>query len=142
MISAVLQSCNRFYNSSVCYVCLFDLNSLRMIRRGTKQVFIYPYCYVLCILIMYVMFCVSCIIVLLCVLFVCKCVLYYCHRVFIQLQLTNIYHIVSYISFIIYYHIYHIILYIYIYIIISYKHVGIRSRLYLKVHLLVSSINY
>jgi hypothetical protein len=28
------------------------------------------------------------------VLFVCKCVLYYCHRVFTQLQLTNIsYHI-------------------------------------------------
>jgi hypothetical protein len=31
------------------------------------------------------------------VLFVCKCVLYYCHRVDTQLQLTNIsYHIISY----------------------------------------------
>ena len=29
-----------------------------------------------------------------CVMFVCKCVLYYCHRVVTQLQLTNIsYHI-------------------------------------------------
>ena len=28
------------------------------------------------------------------ILFVCKCVLYYCHRVATQLQLTNIYHII------------------------------------------------
>ena len=45
----------------------------------------------LCILIvMYVPFWVFCLIVLFCVLFVCKCVLYYCHQVSTPLQLTNI----------------------------------------------------
>ena len=39
---------------------------------------------------MYVMFCVFCFIVLFCVLFVCKRVLYYCNRMSTQLQLTNI----------------------------------------------------
>jgi len=45
----------------------------------------------LCIVIvMYVPFCIFCFIVLFCVLFVCKCVLYYCHRLSTKLQLINI----------------------------------------------------
>ena len=63
---------------------------------------------VICVLSLFVLFCCYCVVlllffvilllyVLLFALFVCKCVLYYCHRVFTQLQLTNIsYHIISY----------------------------------------------
>jgi len=39
---------------------------------------------------MYVLFCVFCFIVFLCVLFVCKSVMYYFHRVSTQLQQKNI----------------------------------------------------
>jgi len=40
--------------------------------------------------VMYVPFCIFCFIVLFCLLFLCKCLLYYCHRVSTQLLLTNI----------------------------------------------------
>jgi hypothetical protein len=51
----------------------------------------------LCILIvMYVVFCVFCCILLFCVLFVCDCVLFYCHRASTQLQLKYVsYHMTS-----------------------------------------------
>jgi len=49
---------------------------------------------------MYVPFWVFCFIVLFCVLFVCKCVLYCCHRVATHKQLTNIsYHIIYIVTY-------------------------------------------
>jgi hypothetical protein len=65
---------------------------------------IHFYCYFLCILIVMFMYyyCYVCsvlyiaFIVFFYVLFVCKCVMYYCHQVSTQLQLTNMsYHIIS-----------------------------------------------
>jgi len=49
------------------------------------------------LLVVIVLFYVLSVSVLFYVLFVCKCVLYYCHQLSTQLQLTNIsYHIISY----------------------------------------------
>ena len=49
----------------------------------------YFYCYVYVFLLL-CMFWVSCFFMLSCVLYVCNCVLHYCHSVSTQLQLTNI----------------------------------------------------
>jgi len=50
----------------------------------------YSFVSVSILIVMYVPFWIICFIVLLCVLFVCKCVPYYCHRVSTQSQLTNV----------------------------------------------------
>ena len=59
------------------------------------QIMYFVLLYLHILIIMYVLFCVFCFNVLFCVLFVCKCVLYYCYRVSTQLQLINIYHIIT-----------------------------------------------
>jgi hypothetical protein len=86
----------------------------------------------LCILIVtYVPFCIFCFIVLFCVLFVCKCVLYYCQRFSTQLQLTNVsYHII-------YRNIYHITSYLISYHFIDHitsYHIPCRIITYITSH--------
>jgi hypothetical protein len=83
-----------------------------------------------------VLFCVLFVsIVLFCVLFVCKCVLNYCHQVSTQLQLTNIYHIIYIITY--------LICHIIPYLILSY-HIEAAARCcsWCKVQELVSSSFY
>jgi hypothetical protein len=77
---------------SIFYHCVYGCMFCMPLLNFVNYVFL-SLC--LCILIvMYVLFCLLCFIVSLCVLFVFKSVLYYCHRVSTQLQLTNIsYHI-------------------------------------------------
>ena len=107
----------------------------------------YPYCYVY----VFLLFCIFCSIVSFCVLFVCKCVLYCCHLLSTQLQLTNIsYRIIPYhisyriISYNVSYHIYRIIYHIYhiyriIYRIISY-HIIYHTIPYIISHHIISYI--
>jgi len=91
-----------------------------------------------------VVLCIDCF-VSFCVLFVCICVLNYCHRVATQLQLNLSYHI----SYIISYHIisssssYHIISYIISYHIISYHIISYHIILYhISYHIISYHISY
>ena len=78
---------------SILYHCTYGCTFCTLLFNFVNYVLLFLR---LCILIvMYVLFWVSCFIVMLCVLFVCKCVLYYCHPVSTQLQLKYIPYIIS-----------------------------------------------
>jgi hypothetical protein len=73
---------------SIFYHCMYGCMFCMLLCNFVNGVFLLLCLYIL--IGMYVLFCIFCFVVLFYVLFVCKCVLYYCHRVSTQLQLTNI----------------------------------------------------
>ena len=76
-----------YYFVSIFYHCIYGCMFCMLLFNFVNYVFLLL---CLCILIvMYVPFCVFCFVVLFYVLFVCKCVLYYCHQLSAQLQLTK-----------------------------------------------------
>ena len=74
------------YQFIILFYCIYGCMFCTLLFKFVNYVFL-----LLCLCIFIVMFCsvYSGFIVLFCVLFVCKCVLYYCHRVSTQLQLTK-----------------------------------------------------
>ena len=129
------------------YRCIYGCMVCMLLFNFVNHVFLLLCLYIL--IVMYVPSWVFCFTVIFCVLSVCKCVLYYCHRVSTQMQL-NIpsyhisYHIISYhiISYHISYHIisYHIISYhIISYHIISYH---IISYHIISYHIISYHISY
>jgi hypothetical protein len=69
--------CFVIYGCMFCMLLFNFVNCVVLLLFILILMFMYSYCYLCSVLIM-----------LFCVLFVCKCVLYYCHRVATQLQLN------------------------------------------------------
>ena len=86
-------------SGSVSYHCIYGRLFCMLLYNFVNYVFLFVMCSfvsLIILIVMYVPFWVFCLIVVFGVFFVCKYLLYYCHRLSTQLQLTNIlYSIVS-----------------------------------------------
>jgi hypothetical protein len=69
---------------------LLSLRAFVACKKGETYLPMCSFASLSILIVMCVPFCVFCFIVLFCVLFVCKWILYFCHRVSTQFQLTNI----------------------------------------------------
>jgi hypothetical protein len=63
---------------------------LRTYAHTNMNIYVFLHLCLCIFVIMYIPFWLFCFTVLFCVLFVCNCILYYCHWLSTQLQLTNI----------------------------------------------------
>ena len=92
-----------FVSFSVLFVCICVLNYCHRVANQLQLniyhiiPFVFFYVFLCCSMYFCVVLCIVCF-VSFSVLFVCICVLNYCHRVATQLQL-NIYHIISFVFF-------------------------------------------
>jgi hypothetical protein len=125
---AIIRCTETFCSPCILFHCVYGCMFCKLLLNSVNYIFLLLW---LCILIvMYVPFCVFCFTASFCLLFVCKCVLYCtvlyrCHRVATQLQLTK--YIISYNAISYQYIIsYHIIIY-HIYHVISYKYINYRD---------------
>jgi hypothetical protein len=86
MFAAFVYHILSYYFGSIFHYCIYGCMFCMLLFNFVNNVFLL----FMCVFVMHVPFRVFSYIVLFCVLFVCKCVLYCCHRVSTQLQLKYI----------------------------------------------------
>ena len=83
-----------YYSSSILYHCIYGCMFYMLLFNFVNYIFLLLGYVLLCYVCIFLFLCsllgILFLYIVLCLYFGCKCVLYYCHRVSIQLQLTDI----------------------------------------------------